>query len=302
MKFRQIWPAALAVIACGYALFVFDWGVVSRTLLSFDIVRFVILGGALVLVSFISQTLRWTAISGLPLKPVTLWETHLQSSVSAAAALTTPFAVGDALKVKLARDSSQQALGTLGAAFLIERGADLTALAGLAVLGLGLRGSASMLLTVVFCLLLLSVMAAPILTRTFATYVPSKRLARILEPVRSYKPSIARMLIFAAGTAARWAAITELWRLTLGCAGIPLEIADASVLVAGVTLAAFSSLVPAGIGVSDVTARAILIWLGVPAGLADTGAVALRLLSPLIIGLALMHAPLLLKRAAKLRA
>ena len=67
-----------------------------------------------------------------------------------------------------------------------------------------------------------------------------------------------------------------------------------------VTISVTVSLVPGGIGVAEVSTRALLLWLGVEPSLADAGAVLLRLLTPLVIAIGLLHGLFLLpaRRAA----
>jgi uncharacterized membrane protein YbhN (UPF0104 family) len=65
-------------------------------------------------------------------------------------------------------------------------------------------------------------------------------------------------------------------------------------LVAVVTTITTLSMVPGGIGVAEVSSRAILISFGVPPVSAEAAAIGIRLLSPLMIALGLLHLPALM--------
>jgi uncharacterized membrane protein YbhN (UPF0104 family) len=74
------------------------------------------------------------------------------------------------------------------------------------------------------------------------------------------------------------------------------DIGEAMLLIGAVTTASIVSAVPAGLGVQELSARALLATMGHSATQAETGALALRLLLPLMLAIGFAHMPLLWRK------
>lgn len=287
--YRRLWPLLICLLACGWAILSFDWRMVGAAFLRFDTTHFLLVGLPVGFAVFAVRSLRWAAVAGIPFTLGPLWRTHVHTALAIATASATPLQAGEALKLKFARDMTGQDYASLGAAFALERMADVAVIFGLGALGFALRGASSLWLLLATLLLVLGVALAPILLRWFGRAPLPALLRQALLPLADYRPSAGRMLILGLCTVAKWLGVVLLWQATFAAAGITLAFGDCAVTVALVTLSVTLSLVPGGIGVAEVSTRAMLVWLGVEPGLADGGAVMLRLLTPLIIGIGLLH-------------
>jgi hypothetical protein len=292
---RRSWPALLGLAACGLALLLFDWPMVGRALLGFDVAGFLLVAVPVTLVMFAARTLRWVAVAGLSFRPAALWRAHVQTALAIATAAATPLQAGEALKMKLARDATGAGWATLGAAFALERVADVAALLALGAIGLGLGAASGAWLALAAALAVAGVMAAPALLRWLAPrpWLPA-RFSGVLAPLAAYRPSAARMAVLGACTVVKWFCVTLLWQAVFAGAGVALGLGACALAVALVTFAVTASMVPGGIGVAELSTRAVLLWSGVPPGLADAAAVLLRLLTPLVVAIGLLHALALL--------
>jgi hypothetical protein len=291
---RRLWPALIGLAACGLALALFDWSMVGRALLGFDTGGFLLVAVPVALVMFAARTLRWVAVSGMSFQPAALWRAHVQTAFAIATATATPLQAGEMLKMKLARDSTGAGWATLGAAFALERVADMAALLALGAIGLGLGATSGGSLAIAATVAVGAVLLAPALLRQLAAAPLPARIAAALAPLAVYRTSPARMLALGICTAAKWLCVTLLWQSVFASSGVELGLGACALTVALVTLAVTLSMVPAGIGVAELSTRAVLLWSGVPPGLADGAAVLLRLLLPLVVGIGLLHAAFLL--------
>ncbi len=298
---RRLWPVLVCTLACAWALYAFDWPMVGRALLRFDLRLFLEVCLPVGLLLFLVRSLRWAAVAGIPFTPALLWRTHVQTALALATAAATPVQAGEALKLKFARDLTGKDYASLGGAFAVERLADAAVLFGIGAIGFGLAGASGLWLLAASGLLAVAVALAPFLLRRLAGARLPPRLAAALGPLAQYRPSAARMLVLGGCTVAKWLMVVLMWQTTFAAAGIGLGFADTALVVVLVTLSVTVSLVPGGIGVAEVSTRALLLWLGVEPGLADAGALLLRLLTPLVIGIGLLHGLFLLRgrRAAE---
>lgn len=268
----------------------FDWSMVAAAFLRFDVARFLAICIPVGLFIFAVRSVRWVAVANLSFRPAALWRTHLQTALAIATAAATPLQAGEALKLKMARDDTGAEWASLGAAFGLERLADVATLLALGALGFGLRGASGMWLAFASVGVVVLVGLAPAALRWVATLPLPTRISNGLAPLAAYRLSAARLAILGLCTAAKWWGVVVLWQTVFACAGISLSMADCAIAVVLVTISVTISLVPGGIGVAEVSTRAVLLWFGVEAGLADAGAVMLRLLTPLVIVIGLVHA------------
>lgn len=293
---RRIWPLLFGLLACAWALFSFDWRMVAEAFLAFDFIGFLCVCLPIGFAVFLVRSLRWAAVANMPFTPMILWRTHVQTAFAIATAAATPLQAGEALKIKFAHDTTGADWASLGAAFGLERLADMAVLFGIGAIGFGLRGASGAWLLVAALGLAALVAMAPFALRRLAAARLPERLAAPLRSLRHYRPAAWRMLVLGLCTVAKWVGVVLLWQATFAAAGISLGVAECAMVVMLVTISVTASLVPGGIGVAEVSTRAVLLWIGVEPGLADAGAVMLRLLMPLIIGIGLLHALFMIPR------
>lgn len=295
---RVLWPVALVIACVTIVLLGFDWRAVGARLATMDVSRFLLLTGAITLFACVMRGLRWVAIAGLPFRARVMWEAQCYVAVSVAAASATPMQVGEALKLHFARRSSGMLLARSGFAYAMERVADLVAVITLLAIGLAAHGGGEVLAAIAALggLGALCLMPATARHLAGARYVPLA-VTRILAPLAEVRVSAPRFALFLACTAAKWASVILLWSVPLEMVGVRISLADTALLVSGITLAGIASLVPGAIGVAEVSTRVLLTWMGVEPGPAEAAAIALRLLTLVLIIVGLLHAvPMLLRR------
>jgi uncharacterized membrane protein YbhN (UPF0104 family) len=86
-----------------------------------------------------------------------------------------------------------------------------------------------------------------------------------------------------------WTMVACAWQSALLSVGISLSIGQSAWLVAVVAITQFASLIPAGVGASDVVAIQLLQFWGANPDRALAGAIALRAMGLLMIGIAFVH-------------
>src|SRR5437773_1283008 len=86
-----------------------------------------------------------------------------------------------------------------------------------------------------------------------------------------------------------WMLVALGWQAALTSVGIGLTVAQSVWLVAVVAITQFASLIPGGVGAADVVTIELLQLWGHDPNRALAGAIALRALGLLMIGIALLH-------------
>lgn len=290
---RWLWPVVVGALACAYVLTAFDWSAVGRALRGFDVLGFVAVGVPCTVVLLIARSVRWIAVANLAGPWRTMVRLHAQTSLSIAVATATPLQAGELLKLKLARRETGLGWGELGTAFALERVADVLAVLLIGVIGFW--GVASDRLMLAAAAWLLLTVAALLALRWVAAWPVATRWAPWLAPIAGFRVAPRRMALFVGGTAAKWVCVLLTWQALFAACGILLTLGQCAVVLSGVTLAVTASLVPGGLGVSEVSTKALLTWMSVEPALADAGAVLLRLMLPLVVVVALLNAlPLLI--------
>lgn len=286
---RRLWPILLCIAACGWAAVSFDWRMVAGTFTRFDVQHFLVVCVPVGFAVFVVRSLRWAAVTGTPFTPAALWRTHIQTAVAIATAAATPLQAGEAVKLKFAHDSTGADYASLSGAFAMERLADISVLLGLGALGFGLQRASGAWLLAAALLLSVAVLAMPAGLRWLSRWKLPTNLQLKLQPLADYRQTPARLFVLGVCTVLKWLGVTLLWQATFAAAGISIPLNECAITVVLVTLSVTISLVPGGIGVAEVSTRAVLVWLGVEPGLAEGGAIMLRLLLPLILAIGLLH-------------
>jgi uncharacterized membrane protein YbhN (UPF0104 family) len=285
----RAWPALIGAAALAWVFFAFDWALAIAALARIDPWSLLPWLALICLGIYAASTARWIALNGLPWRWRVLRDVQSYVAISIAIGLATPMQVGEALKVKYARDSGVS-LGASATKLVLERLLDLACVAALVGAGLLQR------LGVPPALALL-LLALPLLVLTLSVLVPLRlrdgsRIAGWIGPPLP----IGAVCVTAIATAAKWALTLWLWLSLLAAIGITPGIWQGMMLVGLVALAGIVSMVPAGLGVQEVSAAVLLAAMGYPAGQAEAGALALRLLLPVMLVVGLAHWPLLRRR------
>ncbi|WP_414475191.1 lysylphosphatidylglycerol synthase transmembrane domain-containing protein [Microvirga sp. M2] len=285
---RRFWPYMLAAICCTWALITFDWTSIGQILWRFDYVQFLLAGVPLTLAVLGLRSLRWIAVAGMPFRWSSFRKVFVYTALAIAAATPSPMQLGELLKLKFTRDETGSSYAHLSVAFALERAMDLAVLAFLAAVGFSLHGTNSAVLALTAALLFLSI-ALLLPTVRFLTKLNLPGfLSRTLKPIAQYQLSPKRLACLGLSTIAKWLLVALLWNAVFMSLDIEIPLSTVLIVVVGVTLSVSLSLIPGGIGIAEVSTRALLVWFGTDITQAEAGAIGLRVISPLMIGLGLL--------------
>ncbi len=289
---RHLWPYALAALSCGVALYAFDWGAVGAVIRAADWVALGFSAVPILLVIFGLGTIRWLVVTGQPIRLNNVVDIYLYIGLVTAVASQTPMQIGETLKIKFAR-RSHVAFTTSTMGFLLERIVDLVMVFWLAALGLAWRGDFGPLAGIAAGGALLGTVALPALLRFASRCFADTRLGNMLRAVTRESLPPWRFMILVTCTAGKWLLVAALWRAAIQSVGVAIDFPTSMCLVSVVTVVATLSMVPGGLGVSELSIRALLIGFGNEPIQAEAAAIAVRLLTPVIVGIGLIHLPIL---------
>lgn len=279
---RHLLVLLVLVVCVGATIRLFDWHQVALALARMD--ASLLLGGGIpvLLAIFALRGWRWLVVLGISPSRQRFWHSFCANGAAAGLASLTPFQLGEIVKIRMIPDHHGSAwrLGVSG--FFVERVLDLGGMFGVGLCGLLLhlawRGLAPVALLLPLCGgLLLSLL--------------STHIGRLPARVQPYAVALrhARRIVFASLlTILIWLLYAGLWWIAARSLHVRLEFGQVALLLGGVMLAIVASMTPGGLGVSELGSRGIMLWLGASVADADTTAIAIRLLTPLIalVGLA----------------
>ena len=286
----RLWPWGLAAAALVYAGWSYDWRAVWPVLARIPVLTFVASGTALILVLFLALALRWISVAGLPLRDGRFLQVYIYTTVAVAIGQNTPMQIGEALKVRFARRSGLSP-GHSAFSLVIERIVDLIVVGDLAVIGLVRRQTGSLEwlsaaaivpLGALFCLLVNLWRLDSLLSR----WTRTARLGDAASSLTAFRVGALLAL-----TGLKWLVVAVLWQWTLSFAGCGLGLTDAMLTVSTVSVVSVLSMVPGGLGVQDLSLKTMLVTLGIAPDAAEAGSITVRLLTPMMILIGLLHLP-----------
>jgi uncharacterized membrane protein YbhN (UPF0104 family) len=258
-----------------YIALSFEWRAALGMVLAAQPAWFFLGGSVAILGYWLTRAFRWSYLMrGMDNRPA-FSQLYLCSAVALSLSVFTPLQAGEALKVELLRKHAGGTRLAGYSAFLIERAADLYVVGAMAAIALATP------------LVAVSLLALPI---------AGWWLLRRAHPGVGSPRSLTVVL---AATALGWMIVALGWMACLRSVSIRLDLPELLGLVSLVTLASIFSFIPAGLGVADASAAALLIRHGVEPSLAQAGALALRGFSLLIIALGALHLLALRRRGRR---
>jgi uncharacterized membrane protein YbhN (UPF0104 family) len=291
---RSVWPRLAIGLACvvGVAIWAstsVDVSAVGFVLLHADLRTLLFKMPLLVVLVWLVRSIRWHLILiALGARPSFL-ETYLSIAVSLGLAAITPMQAGETLKIAHAKQHQDVALSAGTGGFLLERITDvavlvaMTFVAGQFLLFPGINVAVSAF--IIFCV---GLVVCALLAWLAYRFVP-KLIDELIRGARELLSRPALHLGVWITTISCWALTIVLWRAALSGVNIDVSFTLSSLLVGLVTLAGVALLVPGAIGVSEATVAALLLKQGFPPEAGLTGALALRLITFIAIGLGAVH-------------
>ncbi|MEW9571381.1 lysylphosphatidylglycerol synthase transmembrane domain-containing protein [Rhodanobacter sp. Si-c] len=287
---RYLLVLLILIICVNATVKLFDWHIVARAIRHMD--PGILLGGGLsiLLAIFALRGWRWLIVLGIQPDRRRFWHSFCANGAAAGLASLTPFQLGEIVKIRMIPDHHGSAwrLGVSG--FFVERVLDLGGMFGIGLCGLAMHFAWNWLAPLALLLPLLGGLFLSLLS------IHVRRLPKRLQPYTEALHHVRRIVFASLLTILIWLLYTGLWWIAALSMHVHLGFGQATLLLGGVMLAIVASMTPGGLGVSELGSRGIMLWLGASVTDADTTAIAVRLLTPLIVlvGLACLL-PLLLR-------
>lgn len=290
---RRLWPPVLALATCALVFYQFDWQNMVHSLSALPIIWlcFVLSAGALLVFGICAA--RWIAINQLSWRPSTMLQVHCYVSLSIVASLVTPFQLGELVKIQFSRKTGLK-LGHSAVNLALERILDLLTIAAMGGAGLLYLKTNQVLPAVIVMIgLFLSGLATPSLFRFLVRTFSDTKFGDFSNSLVAPPIPFLNLLVVGITTILKWGLTLFTWMLTLWLADINLTILEGCFLLGAVTTVSIISMIPGGLGVQELSVRAILITMGIEPIQAETAAIALRLFTPVMVLIGLAHLPLL---------
>lgn len=281
------------VVACVTATArLFDWPTVVAALTHLHAGLLVGAGIPILLAIAGLRGWRWLVVLGIRPTPGRLWQSFCANGAAAGLASLTPFQVGEVVKIRLIPDHHGAAWRLGVSAFFVERMLDLGTMCCVCLAGLTIRFGQPWAALPALCLPSIGALFANLVIRRLALPPRVRPYAEVLlHRSRTLAASVISLPI--------WGLYCALWWVALQAMNVPIAWHQVAILLGAVMLAVVASMTPGGLGVSELSSRGLLIWLGETPAHAEAGAIALRLLTPLIV---LMGVACLIPLARQLRA
>lgn len=277
-RVKHILPAAIGITCVVWVIMSFDWPTVFSAVAKVDIGKFLAITTVAILIIQSVRGLRWLLLLRVPLTWGHFVQSFLVNGASSGLAALTPLQVGELIKAKLLPSEAVGGHRWGLSAVLLERALDLCGLVAVGLAGWFLQvGNWPV---AIGCLLLV-----PLLALSLA-FVRS-RVARLLpgrfHPYLEIFNHLGRLLTASMLTLPIWGLYALLWWAAAYSMDVTMSVSQSVMLVGTVMLAIVATMVPSGIGVSEVASRNVLVWSGMTVADAEAVAIALRLITPVLV-------------------
>jgi uncharacterized membrane protein YbhN (UPF0104 family) len=267
----------------------FQWGQLGQVLGQVNLLFLIVGGGGSLVGYWVLRTLRWRILLRRTDTHVPLMDLYLCTAVSLSFALFTPLQSGEVLKVELLKKYGMLERFPGYGSFLVERALDMAVLLSVGCFSLLTTLDILPNRTYAYCVLgglaLFCVVGLLALAKLRLRGRPQQLLMTMRQCIGD-----TRTLILVAGiTCVSWASVAFSWQVFLYSAGINIGFVNALALMSVVSLISIASLIPGGVGISEVGSSTILMRFGLAASTAQAGAIVLRSLSLVAIGLGAGH-------------
>lgn len=278
---RNALVMVIVLVCVAATVHLFDWRTIGRALTKLHVGLLLGAGIPLLLATSAMRGWRWLVVLGIRTGRTNLWQSFCANGAAAGLASLTPFQIGEAIKIRMIPDHHGKGWRLGVSAFFLERLLDLGTLCSIGLGGLAIHFGYAWLAPLALLLPLSGCLVLSLLCRSIR--LPEKLLP--YTEVLRYAP---RVVMAAVLTIPLWLLYVALWWVATHAMNVPLDLTQVAILLGGVMLVVVASMTPGGLGVSELGSRSVLLWLGVSAADAEIGAVAIRLLTPMIavIGLA----------------
>ncbi|UXR93129.1 lysylphosphatidylglycerol synthase transmembrane domain-containing protein [Agrobacterium tumefaciens] len=294
---RRLWPVLVALIACSVVLYQFDWRNMLVLLPTLPVGWLLLVMASGTILVFATSAARWIAINQLPWEVRTMKRVYCYVALAMAASLITPFQLGELLKIRFAQESGLK-LGNSAVNLALERVADLFTICALGVAGLIYiqTGLFSLAILTLFSITLFGIFT-PRMLHGFIGWLGNTSFGDRLKSLAGPPLPLLNLGIVGVMTFLKWGVTLALWMLIIKLANVDISFWQGSFLLGAVAAISVLSMIPGGIGVQEFSVRAMLVGMGIEPLHAETAAIVLRLLTPVMVVIAVAHLPLYYKKA-----
>jgi uncharacterized membrane protein YbhN (UPF0104 family) len=294
---RRLWPVLVALIACSVVLYQFDWRNMLVLLPTLPVGWLLLVMTSGTILVFATSAARWIVVNQLPWEARTIKRVYCYVALAMAASLVTPFQLGELLKIRFAQESGLK-LGHTAVNLALERIADLFAICALGVSGLIYIQTRLFFvaLAALFSIMLFSILT-PRMLQGFIAWLGATSFGDRLRYLAGPPLPLRNLVIVGVMTFLKWGLTLALWMLIIKLANVDISFWQGSFLLGAVTAISILSMIPGGIGVQEFSVRAMLVGMGIEPLHAETAAIVLRLLTPVMVLIAAAHLPLFYKKA-----
>ena len=292
VQYRALMVGFSLIVFAGSVWFIgqtFRWNELAQVLTGVDLPLLIVGGGASIVVYWLLRTLRWHILLRRTDTRVPLLDLYLCTAVSLSFALFTPLQSGEMLKIELLKKYGMVRRFPGYGSFLVERALDLVALLTMACVSLltivDVLPNRTYAYGILGCLILVCVVGLVALAKVRLTGRPQQLMATMRQCVGN----IPTLVGVAAITCVSWASVAFSWQVFLYSGGIHVSFAQAVALMSIVALISILSLIPGGIGVSEIGTSQMLMHFGFAAAVAQAGSLILRCYSLVAVVLGAGH-------------
>lgn len=293
----RYWPALLALVCCCLAYYQFNWSDILARLHVLPIGWLLLVMSAATILVFAACALRWIAVSQLPWRLDVVAPVYFYVAFAIGISIVTPFQLGELVKLKFAHAAGLK-MGSSAINVASERLLDVFTMLAMGAAGLVYlqTGLASLSSAVLIAIALIG-LGTPWLLKLLVGWLGDRSFGRRLLPFAGPTLPLANLVTMGLLTFAKWGVTLVSWLLIFHLVDVDLNVWQGCFLVGASTAIMLMSMIPGGIGVLEVSIRALLIGMGIDELHAETAAIALRLFTPVMLLIGLAHLPLLQKRA-----
>ncbi|SMD14562.1 lysylphosphatidylglycerol synthase domain-containing protein [Rhizobium sp. RU36D] len=293
----RYWPALLAVACCWLAYYQFNWNDILPRLPLLPIGSLLLVMSVTTILVFVCGALRWIAVSQLPWRLDVVGPVYCYVAFAQGISIVTPFQLGELVKIKFAQSAGLK-MGSSAINVASERLLDVFTMLAMGMAGLVyLQTGLAWFSTATLLAIALMGLATPQLLKLLVAWLGDRSFGRRLQPFSGPALPLANLLTLGLLTFIKWGATLASWLLIFHLVDVNLNVWQGCFLVGASTAIMLMSMVPGGIGVLEVSIRALLIGIGIDDLHAETAAIALRLFTPVMLLIGLAHLPFLQKRA-----
>ena len=291
-RHRMLLVGFSAVVFAASAWYIwrsFQWRDLGHVLKEVNLLCLIAGGGLSIVIFWMLRTLRWHILLLRTGAHVPLLDLYLCTAVSLSFTLFTPLQSGEIIKIELLKRHGLIQRSPGYGSFLVERALDLGALLAMACVSLMTAINILPNRAYIYCigggLVLACATGLVVLLKLELNGWPQQ----LKEHMRQCVGDVPTLVLVTAITGISWASVAISWQVFLYSGGLSLGFAKAVALMSTVSLVSILSLIPGGIGISEVGVSQILMRLGFAAVAAQAGSLVLRSVSLVAIVLGVCH-------------